>query len=157
MDSNFTQLDKYHKQIWKDREYAGWSVGYILVKYFNWSAYAFVAKHSVEYDRCMKNYRNHKKYYVWKQPDIPLTGIYDVNQDKAPIDSLLAQHEFGWGFSNQGIHTWITRYKDLKECNWVGAPSIKYDEYGYNVLFKKTYFLNFTDYASHVIIFPPKS
>jgi len=156
LDTNFAELEKYHKQIWGNREHAGWSVGYILVKYFNWNAYLFISDYSNEYDRCVKNYKNSKKYYVWHQPDIPLSGIYDFDRDKSAIDSLLLQHEFGWGFSNQGIHTWITRFDTLKECIWTGSPAKKYNSMYNNYLFKKTKFTDFYDYASHVIIFPPK-
>ncbi len=156
LDSNFLKMKKYHQQIWDDREYAGWSVGYILTTYFNWSAYLMVSKHSEEYDRCVKNFRKHRKYYVWKQPDIPIKQLFDFDEDTLRIAALLNKHEFGWGFSNQGLHTWITRFDRLKECNWAGSPSKKYDRSQGNALFKKTKFTSFKDYASHIVIFPPE-
>ncbi len=156
LDSNFHKLQKIHKQIWGKREYAGWSIGYILVTKFDWSAYLLINDYYVNYQSCLRNYKNYKKYNVWKQPDIPLAGLYDMRNDREKIDSLLKQHEFGWGFSDQGWHTWITRYDILKECRWEGVPSLKLSGGYSDPLFKSTVFLEFSDYGSHVVIFPPK-
>ncbi len=156
LDSNFYKLKKIHKQIWGNREYAGWSIGYILVKEFDWSAYLILNDNYVNYKSCLRNYKNYKKYNVWKQPNIPLVALYNMQDDREEIDSLLKSHEFGWGFSEQGWHTWITRYDTLKECRWEGVPSLKLYN-GYDApLFKNTKFIEFYDYDSHVVIFPPK-
>lgn len=156
LDSNFDKLQKIHKQIWGNREHAGWSIGYILVTEFDWSAYLILNDYYVNYDACVRNFKNQKKYNVWRQPDIPLVELYNMYDDADKIDSLLTQHEFGWGFSDQGWHTWITRFDTLKECRWEGVPSLKFSS-GYGApLFKSTRFLEFYDYASHVVIFPPK-
>ena len=73
------------------------------------------------------------------------------------ITELLEQHEFGWGFSYQGIHSWITRFTQHKECMWDGAPCLKFNkDLGAQSLFKATPFLEYLDYNSHVIAFPPK-
>ncbi len=150
-------LEKTHRNIWKSREVAGWSIGYILVKYFNWKAYLIINKNSKEYHHCLAAYNKTKSYPVWKQPNIPLETIYTIGEDDTKINNLLLQHEFGWGFSEQGIHTWVTRYNVLKECNWLGAPSKKYQETAYEKpLFISTNFEAYTDYNSHVIVFPPK-
>ena len=155
LDSNFEKVDEYHKEIWKEREYAGWSIGYILTKHFNWTAYLIISPSSAEYNICISNFKKDKKYHVWKQPDIPIKEIFDVYDDVAEIDSLLSLHEFGWGFSDQGWHTWITRFNALKECNWSGAPSEEYATSGTLPLFLETPFTDYHDYTSHVLMFPP--
>jgi len=152
----FKEIEAYHRQIWNDREYAGWSIGYILTKYYNWKAYLFISNISEEYTRCRKKFTADKTYYVWKQPDIPIEQIFDFDKEQDAIDSLLNLHEFGWGFSYQGIHTWITRFDTLKECNWMGVPCSKYSSPNEKPLFIATKFTEFLDYNSHVIIFPPK-
>lgn len=59
-------------------------------------------------------------------------------------------------FSDQGWHTWITRFNDLKECNWSGAPSQKFNIGNNSPLFLETKFTEYYDYNSHIIVFPPK-
>ncbi len=152
----FKGIKKAHTKIWGDREYAGWSLGYLLVKRYNWNAYLFISKQSKEYKTCLYNFKKDKKYHVWRQPDIPLEGVFDMDDDATKIETLLNAFEFGWGFSEQGWHTWITRFNTLKECNWHGAPSKAYNLEGGLPLFLKTKFTNYRDYKSHVIIFPPK-
>lgn len=151
----FDSVEVYHKKIWKEREHAGWSIAHILTEHFGWKAYLFISESSNEYKRCIKNYNEKQLYWVWKQPDIKLEGLYNFDSDDLKMDSLLNQHEFGWGFSDQGYHTWITRFDTLKECNWLGTPSIKYDSTG-TELFKKTKFTEYFDYTSHIVVFPPK-
>lgn len=156
LDTNFQVLERYHKEVYKEHEHAGWSVGYILAKYFDWKAYLVISKNSKEYDRCMKYFNKSKEYYVWNQPAIPLQGMYDFDDDFLEIDSLLNEHEFGWGFSEQGWHTWITRFKMLKECYWGGAPSKEYCSSGEDNLFSQIRFNDYYAYQSHIIVFPPK-
>lgn len=156
LGESFAKLENHHKIIWKNREYAGWSVAYILTKYFDWRAILILSKKSPEYTLCIKNFKRDKKYHVYKQPDIPIEKVLDFDDDKRQIDSLLSLQEFGWGFSHQGWHTWITRYNKLKECNWEGTPSTKYTSKNAKPLFIKTKFTEFYDYDSHVIVFPPK-
>lgn len=156
LDTNFQLLEDYHTRIYKDHEHAGWSVGYILVKYFNWNAYLVLSENSEEYDRCIRYFNKNQEYYVWNQPSIPLQGMYNFEDEYEEIDSLLQEHEFGWGFSRQGWHTWITRYEMLKECYWGGAPSKEYCSSGENNLFSQTRFTDYFAYQSHIIVFPPK-
>jgi hypothetical protein len=158
MGNDFEKLVKLHKQHWGNREFAGWSVAYLLTTYFDWKAYLILDEYAPEFKQCSNNFKNRKCYDVWRQPDIKIEKMYVLDQDNQSIDSILNQNEFGWGFSNQGIHTWITRFNTLKECRWEGAPSIKYD-YCENCcpLFKIHYFLEFKDYGSHVIVFPTKT
>ena len=134
---------------------AGWSLGYLLVKEWNWKAYLILDESSEEYEHCQKSYKKSKSYPVWRQPNIPLEKLLLLGKDNAEIQKLLQENEFGWGFSHQGIHTWITRFDELKECNWMGAPSKKY-EVATKPLFLSTPFLSYFDYNSHVVIFPPK-
>ncbi len=155
-EKEFEILKKEHINIWSNREYAGWSIAYLLTKFYHWKAYLFISKDSDEYKICLNNYKKDKKYHVWKQPDIPLKGVFDVDTDQEKITILLKNNEFGWGFSNQGWHTWITRFDYLKECNWLGAPAKKYDSPNNKPLFIKTKFTNYYDYNSHIIVFPPK-
>ncbi|WP_346882982.1 hypothetical protein [uncultured Algibacter sp.] len=155
-DNQLNKLEKTHKAIWKSREIAGWSIGYILVKYFKWKAYLIINSNSAEYNHCLKSYNKNKSYPVWKQPNIPLEAFFIIGQHDTEINNLLLKNEFGWGFSEQGIHTWITRYNRLKECNWLGAPSKKYQEsVNDKPLFITTKFSDYNDYNSHVVVFPP--
>lgn len=156
LDSSYKKFDLEHTKIWKKREFAGWSVAYVLTQHFNWKAYLIISKDSEEYERCVKNYQNDKTYHVWKQPNIPLNGIFDFDKEKHEIDSLLSLNEFGWGFSEQGWHTWVTRFTTLKECNWAGAPGKRFAQSYSSPLFLKTKFTEYIDYASHVVVFPPK-
>jgi len=155
LDTNYQRLEDIHHNVYNGHEHAGWSVGYVLVKYFGWEAYLVLSRHSYEYQRCMKGWKK-KVYPVWKQPDIPLSGKFDFENDSQDIDSLLNLHEFGWGFSEQGWHTWITRFNELKECDWGGSPSRHYDPDEEGILFKVTKFTEYFDYNSHILIFPPK-
>ncbi len=153
--NDFEQIEKKHKQIWKNREYAGWSIAYILTKHYNWKAYLFISNTSTEYNACFRNFKNDSTYHVWKQPNIKIEKIFDVDKDTTTIDSLLNKNEFGWGFSEQGWHTWFTRYKQLKECNWAGVPAKRYNNGG-KPLFITTKFTEFKYYNSHIVVFPPK-
>tara|TARA_B110000211_G_C14079917_1_gene554034 strand:- start:2035 stop:2901 length:867 start_codon:yes stop_codon:yes gene_type:complete len=156
MSGEFEKLEAKHKDLWGEREHAGWSMAYLLTKYYNWKAILVVSEFSPEYKSCVKNYKKDKKYHVWKQPNIPIDELYVLEEDDIKVDSVLNENEFGWGFSYQGYHTWITRFDTLKECNWSGAPSIEY-AYGFDdPLFKKTKFTDYYDYGSHIIVFPPK-
>lgn len=151
------ELESKHQAIWKSREIAGWSIGYLLVKDYDWQAYLILNKQSSEYNHCLKSYQKDKTYPVWKQPNIPLEAVYVIGEQDSLISNLLNQHEFGWGFSEQGIHTWITRYNELKECNWLGSPSLQYQDSEFDKpLFISTNFKNYFDYNSHVVIFPRK-
>ncbi len=152
----FENLEKYHKKIWKNREHAGWSIAYILTSYFNWTAFLIISKDSEEYSFAINNFKKKRKYDVWKQPDIPIEKMYIIENDQKQIDSLLLQNEFGWGFSKQGWHTWITRFDIVKECNWEAAPSWEYQKEWEKPLFISTKFKEYKDYASHIIVFPPK-
>ena len=40
---------------------------------------------------------------------------------------------------------------------WDGAPCLKYNKNYHQYLFKTTKFIDFHDYNSHVIVFPPKN
>ncbi|GAA3517304.1 hypothetical protein GCM10022393_34260 [Aquimarina addita] len=155
LGNTFAEVENHHKRIWRDREHAGWSIAHILTTYYNWSAYLIISKESKEYTVASKNFKKSKKYDVWKQPDIALEAMFILENDQVRINSLLAKHEFGWGFSDQGWHTWITRFDMLKECNWSGAPSREYQESWDKPLFLKTKFLEFYDYNSHIVVFPP--
>lgn len=152
---HYAKLDSMHREIWGDREYAGWSVGYLLTEHFGWKAYLFLDPQSVEYDKCTKQFAKDGTYPVWKQPNIQLTELFIIGETDSLANALLAREEFGWGFSEQGIHTWVMHYRDLKECNWAGAPAWKYDAPGAKPLFITTPFSDFHDYNSHVVIYPP--
>lgn len=156
MATNFDILEQSHRRIWKKREHAGWSIGYLLVKEWGWKAYLVLDRKSEEFDQCLTSFKRKKEYPVWRQPNIPLKKVFIRGEQDSLIQNLLQENEFGWGFSHQGIHTWITRFDILKECNWLGAPGKKY-EISSAPLFLKRPFLNYYDYNSHVLIFPPKN
>ena len=125
-------------------------------EYFNWKAYLIINEYSGEYQRCIRNYNKTRTYNVWKQPDIRLEKVFHSEKDTLQISELLKKNEFGWGFSDQGLHTWITRFDILKECNWSGTPSYKIYRGSEKPLFISTKFKDFYDYNTHIIIFPPK-
>lgn len=153
LDTNYQRFLELHEKHWKKDDYAGWSVAYILTEHFEWSAVLLISKSSVEYDLCLKNYKKDKKYHVWKQPDIPIERIYDYDTEKESLKELLSMNEFGWGFSYQGWHTWITRFNELKECNWGGSPCSEMED---NELFWSSEATEYYAYDSHIIVFPPK-
>jgi hypothetical protein len=153
LDTNFDRFIKQHEKYWKKDDYAGWSVAYILTKYFNWTAVLLLSKNSVEYDLSIKNFKIDKKYHGWRQPDIPIKRIFDYDLEKPSIDSLLNKNEFGWAFSYQGWHTWLTRFNTLKECNWAGSPFSEMED---NELFWSSNVTEYYAYDSHIIVFPPK-
>lgn len=151
------KLSDLHEQKWGNREYAGWSVTWLLCKHFGWKAYLIIDENSPEYAQCNNAFLQNKSYPVYRQPDIPLEDWLERGKDDAEIQQLLEANEFGWGFSYQGWHTWITRFTDLKECFWGGAPSRDLAQPGDVLLFLETPFLAYRDYASHVVCFPPKA
>lgn len=155
LGSDFEKLEKSHKRIWKEREHAGWSIGHLLVKEWNWKAYLFLDRDSKEFDQCIKAYKNTKTYPVWRQPAIPLEALYIRGEEDSLIQQVLLENEYGWGFSEQGWHTWFTRFDKVKECNWAGAPGKQF-ELSAKPLFITTSFLNYYDYDSHIVVFPPK-
>jgi hypothetical protein len=152
-------LEAAHRKIWKAREHAGWSLGYLLVRDFGWKAWLVIRRDSPEFTTCERAWKASKTYPVWKQPDIALSGFVIKGEQDSVIQTLLLENEFGWGFSHQGIHTWVTRFDTLKECNWYGAPARQFEHPGLiqqDQLFTQTRFLDFERFASHVVIFPPK-
>ncbi|MFK7968735.1 MAG: hypothetical protein AB8F95_00115 [Bacteroidia bacterium] len=154
-NEDFARLDSLHERIWKKREYAGWSVAYILVKYFDWKAVAMLYPDSEEFTTVSNSFKNKQTYPVWRQPDIPLEELFILPKQQQEIDSLLQLQTFGWGFSYQGWHTWFTRYNELLECNWWGSPAQQFNETNTSPLFLRRKFIDFHDYDSHVICFPP--
>lgn len=153
----FARFDSIHESIWKKREYAGWSTAYVLVKYFGWKAVAVVAPYSTEYEQVKGSFDTRKRYPVWRQPDVPLEELFIYPKEKEAIDSVLTKQAFGWGFSIQGWHTWVTLHDTLDECNWLGSPSRMYEAEGALPLFIHTRFIEYTDYDSHVICFPTEN
>jgi len=155
MGESFNKMQERHEEIWNAREHAGWSIGYLLVKDWGWKAYSIIDKDSDEFEQVKKSFEKSREYPVWRQPNIKLEEMYILGEQDSLIVNLLSENEFAWGFSDQGYHTWITRFEVLKECNWLGAPADKYEIFG-SPLFIKTPFLSYKDYKSHVLIVPPK-
>lgn len=153
----FSRMDSIHEKIWGKREYAGWSVAHVLTKYFDWEAIGAVYPYSEEYDQVKKSFKLRRAYPVWRQPDVHLKTLYELPEQGDSLNIFLKKHPFGWGFSIQGWHTWITHYNELWECNWWGSPSAYYEETGTKPLFIHTPFTDFLDYDSHVVCFPPSS
>jgi hypothetical protein len=155
--SDFKKLKMYHKEIWDNKGFAGWSVAHLLTEKFGWKAYAFIRKGAKDYNHYLHFFKNKKEYPVWKQPNIKIEKFFILGKDDLEIKNLLSKFEFGWGFSKDGIHTWITNYTDLKECHWDGPPAKKYNPNNYlPFLYETTPFLEFYDYNIHLLVFPPK-
>ncbi len=156
-DSLWKELEDEHLKTYGSHEHAGWSIGHILVEKFGWKAYLIIEESCQEFSHCKKSFDSKRTYPVWGKPDIPLQDLFIKGKDNLLIENLLNENEFGWGFSYQGWHTWVTRFSTLKECIWYGAPSKSFES-GYSApLFKKTPFIEYYDYGSHVVIFPPKA
>lgn len=83
------KLEQLYKSIWKSREVAGWSIGYLLVKHFNWQAHLIINPQSNEYNQCLKSFKKDKTYPVWKQPNIPLENLYIQGKQDSLINKLL--------------------------------------------------------------------
>ncbi len=73
-------------------EHAGWSIAYLLTKYYNWKAIIVVSKASLEYNSCIQNFKKDKKYHVWKQPNMSIETLYVLEDDETEIDSLLNEN-----------------------------------------------------------------
>jgi len=154
---NYKKLKQFHNEIWPGLGLAGWSTAYILTEKFNWKAYLFISSNAKDKDYYITNFNTKQKFPVYNQPDIKLENYFIKPQQDKDIKELLNKQEFGWGFSEQGIHTWITNYNNLKECHWDGAPSKKYNYKNFPLLFETTKFNEFTDYNIHLIVFPPEN
>lgn len=143
-----------HQQYWPNKGFAGWSAGYILTHYFGWDAILVMWENAPEKNYYLNHYRAHGEFPVYRQPDIPIDSVFIMPRDNQKITEYLRKRPFGWGFSNQGIHTWITNFNTLRECRWEGAPCGAWDAYGIP-LFRDHPFLHYYDYPVHVVIFPP--
>lgn len=153
----YSNLVNYHDEIWDGKGFAGWSVGHLLVDKFGWKAYAFIEPGANYYHHYLSHFKDKKEYPVWNQPNIKIEKYYILGEDNGEIEELLSKHKFSWGFSEDGIHTWITNYTDLLECHWDGAPAAKYNKYKwYFDLFETTRFIEYKDYDVHIIVVPPR-
>lgn len=162
--TDYDKLLRGHRRIWKARGFAGWSVGYLLTEEMGWKAYAIISPSASYYHYYMKHFRNDKVYPVWKQPSIRIEEHYVLGKHDRQIEALLKRGRFGWGFSDGGIHTWITSGVDLKECHWDSGPSLRFEIPRTHVLdaslkrepfFETTRLIKFTDYGAHLVVFPP--
>ncbi len=153
----YSKLVKYHNEIWPGDGFAGWSVGHLLVDKFGWKAYAFIEPGAGYYHHYFSHFKDKREYPVWRQPNIKIEAYYSLGQDNAEIEELLSKYKFSWGFSQDGIHTWITSYTDLLECRWDGPPAARYnsDEWLPD-LFITTRFIRYKDYDVHIIVVPPE-
>ena len=154
---DYSKLVKYHSEIWEGLGFAGWSVGHLLVDRFGWKAYAFIEKDAEDYHHYLSHFKVRKEYPVWKQPNIKIEEYFVLGEDDAKVEELLSKHKFSWGFSEDGVHTWITNFTDLKECHWDGPPAEKYNpNNSFPLLFETTRFIEFEDYDVHLVVFPTK-
>jgi len=154
-EDGFRRLKKLHNEIYRGKGFAGWSISYLLTEFFGWKAYAFIKPGAKDYQHYLNHFKNDKEYPVWRQPDTKIEEYYFLGEDNDNIEQLLSENEFGWGFSEDGIHTWITNFEDLKECHWDGPPAEKYNpDKSYPLLFETTRFIEFEDYDVHLVVFP---
>ena len=152
---DYSKLVNYHSELWPGKGFAGWSVGYLLVDRFGWKAYAFIERDADYYYHYLSHFENKKEYPVWNQPNTKIEEFYILGEDNEKIEQLLSEHKFSWGFSEDGIHTWITNYTDLRESHWDGPPAERYNpDNSFPLLFETTRFVEFEDYDVHLIIFP---
>jgi hypothetical protein len=164
---SYRELWRGHRAIWKARGFAGWSVAHLLTTHHGWRAYAFIRRGAPHYHYYMHHFIKRQEYPVWKQPNIKIERHFTLGRDDRAVEALLKQHRFGWGFSDGGIHTWITSGRDLKECHYDSGPSKRYEiPQGHSLyrvglqgarepLFKTTRFVAFRDYRVHLVVFPP--
>ncbi len=154
-----------HRRIWKGRGFAGWSVAHILTEKLGWKAYAILHRSARYYHFYKKRFVAKRLYPVWKQPDIRIEAHYELGKDDRAIEALLRRGRFGWGFSDGGIHTWVTSDTTLKECHWESGPSRRYEIPEAHPLaaglrrepfFESTRLVEFTDYGAHLVVFPPE-
>ena len=164
---DYRRLWAEHHKIWGDDGFSGWSVGYLLTEKLGWRAYAVIHPEAPDFNYYVSHFESRREYPVWRQPNIPIEKYFISGRDDREIEALLSQHPFGWGFSEGGIHTWITSGVNLKECHYDKGPSPRYDmpeshalfqagNLRVNPLFKTTRFVKFTDYSVHLIVFPPE-
>jgi len=164
---SYRQLWRGHRAIWKAKGFAGWSVAHLLTRQHGWRAYAFIRRGAPHYHYYMHHFIKRREYPVWKQPNIKLERHFILGKDDRAVEALLERHRFGWGFSDGGIHTWVTRGRDLKECHYDSGPSRRYEIPSHHPLyrvglqnqreplFKTTRFVAFKDYRVHLVVFPP--
>jgi len=156
-EDDFRRLKNLHNEIYPGKGFAGWSVSYLLTGNFGWKSYAFIKPGAKDYHHYLNHFKNNKEYPVRRQPDTKIEKFYFLGEDNEEIEQLLSENEFGWGFSEDGIHTWITNYTDLKECHWDGPPAEKYDpDNSFPLLLETTRFIEFYDYGVHLVVFPRK-
>jgi hypothetical protein len=159
--AEYQKLLQGHRRIWGPRGFAGWSVGHLLTTEHGWKAYAIVRPGARYYSYYLKHLRR-GVLPVWKQPSIKIEQHFIVGQHDRAIEALLRRGRLGWGFSDGGIHTWVTSGVDLKECHWDSAPSKALEIPGIPAaerqpFFETTRLLNFADYGVHLVVFPPDS
>lgn len=152
----YSKLVGFHDKIWAGKGFAGWSVGHLLVDKFGWKAYAFIEPGANYYHHYTSHFKDKNEYPVWNQPNIKIEEYFILGEDDTKIAELLSKHKFSWGFSEDGIHTWITNYNDLLECHWDGTSSAKYNSNNWLPdLFETTKFIEYKDYDVHLVVFPP--
>ena len=153
----YSKLLKYHNEIWAGKGFAGWSVGHLLVDRFGWKAYAFIESYAKYYHHYLSHFKDKNEYPVYKQPNIKIEAYYMLGKEDDKIEKLLKRVQFSWGFSEDGIHTWITNYQNLLECHWDGVPAARYYNSYLPDLFETTRFLEYKDHDVHIIVVPPHS
>jgi hypothetical protein len=155
----YRELRREHNQLWPGRGFAGWSVGHLLVEKHGWKAYAFIRPGAGHYHYYLHFFRRKGEYPVWKQPNIRIERHFTLGRDDRAIEALLRRNRFGWGFSQGGIHTWITSGRLLKEVHFDAAPSRRYELRAEGLepvpLFETTRLVEFDDYPVHLVVFPP--
>jgi len=162
--ADYATLLAHHRRIWGPRGFAGWSVAHVLTEQLGWKAYAVISPRARYHHYYVKHFRRHKVYPVWRQPSIRIEEHYVLGRHDRQIEALLRRGRFAWGFSDGGIHTWITSGVELKECHWDSGPSLRFEIPRTHALdaglkrepfFETTRFVEFTDYGAHLVVLPP--
>ena len=153
--NDYRRLWAEHRKIWGPSGLSGWSVGHLLTEKFGWRAVAVIHTDALDYGYYMSFFQKKHEYPVWRQPNIEIEKYFISGRDDDEIETLLSQQAFGWGFSEGGIHTWITSGTDLKECHFDSGPMKQYDTSNPYKLLETTRFIEYRDYNVHLIVFPP--
>jgi hypothetical protein len=155
---DFRRMWRLHRKTWGPRGLAGWRVGYLLVRYFGWTAYAVIRPDARYYYGYLEGFR--RGYYrVWRQPNSPIARYFIVGKHDRAIEALMRRTRFAWGFSDGGIHTWVISRGNIRENIWDAAPGKQFELPSGPLtpypMYKSTALARYRDYGAHLLVVPP--
>jgi len=153
---DFANFVEYYYAFSSSDSFTVYDVGYLLVNRFGWKAYAFISPEAKDFSYYLNSFKYKKEYPIQNQPSIKIEKYYTLGEDDNEIEIFLSNYDFGFGFSENGIHNWITNYNDLLECHSNGSPSKKYHlEITLPNLFETTPLIEYDDHDVHILFIPP--